>query len=953
MREGREAKEMGEVHGDLPGCPGPLLSLAALVTLAVVGLAWAGEDPSGRIAILEDTRSLGDDDELFGFLSHGNPKVRSRACLALGRIQASQAIAPLRGLLKDPDPSVRREAAFAIGQIAMLHPDPFRESEGPGPEVIQTLSSLSREKDAALRARAAEALGKIGGAKAAGVLQIVAGDPDGETRRQAAIGLARMRAPDAIPVLKGLLDDPIPEVRSAAAYAMGIVKGPLPLEELRKALKDKDPSVRFSAYQGIRRRDGEVDPEIYEEGLGEEDPAVLVEVLWGLAANPPRSGLKEVAKHKDSPHFQVRAALARCLAGWQGDEAYRLLLALSRDPSGMVRIEVATALGSRMEGVDELLRLAGDDHFHVRAGAGAALKVFIGKAREEAIRILAAPMLQGREDTVDSLRLAGRLASSPLWSAGSEETPWGSPIRNGMEDPSEGPRAEAARAAQPLPREFVRPMLLSLQEDADPWVRAEAALTLHLHGEATSRQSLENLPDGVGPILAGAVSDDPALANAALEGGFRHPHPRVRAFAARALGEAGPGGADLARRFLEDEDATVMGLVAHFLAGKPGDLDLLEAAFSRIAERDDTAARIELAWILPEVEAGWSVPLLDKLSRDPSKEVREIGIHHLAWVSGSVPRAGADPDGKARKSVALFARAGQAYRALGRLAADDNVVVSAEALAGLALIPTPSVKVLHLAAVSSKDPGVADRGARFLQARPARESVPALAEAYRRWLDPGYQDVRLEVVRALAAIRGKPSRLILGAALSDPDPSVREEVRLIFEERSWTASKATPLPRPEPSRHLDSSRPLPSDPRVILEPARGKMVIQLYPEAAPIHVRNFLTLVEDGFYDGLTIHRVVPNFVIQGGDPLGTGWGYGGEVLRDEINMVRYVRGAFGMPKAGKDTGGCQFFITHVATPWLDGRYTAFGQVTSGLDVIDRMEVGDRIEKITLATKDQ
>ena len=111
---------------------------------------------------------------------------------------------------------------------------------------------------------------------------------------------------------------------------------------------------------------------------------------------------------------------------------------------------------------------------------------------------------------------------------------------------------------------------------------------------------------------------------------------------------------------------------------------------------------------------------------------------------------------------------------------------------------------------------------------------------------------------------------------------------------------------------------------------------------------SFVKLVRDGFYDGLIWHRVVSNFVIQGGDPRGDGWGGAGYTLRDEINTERYVRGTVGMPKAGKDTGGGQIFITHVPTPHLDGNYTIFGRVVSGMDVVDRIEVGDRIVRAEL-----
>ncbi|OGR61624.1 MAG: hypothetical protein A2X36_01340 [Elusimicrobia bacterium GWA2_69_24] len=123
------------------------------------------------------------------------------------------------------------------------------------------------------------------------------------------------------------------------------------------------------------------------------------------------------------------------------------------------------------------------------------------------------------------------------------------------------------------------------------------------------------------------------------------------------------------------------------------------------------------------------------------------------------------------------------------------------------------------------------------------------------------------------------------------------------------------------------------------------MTISVAVSEAPVHAATFLNSVRAKLYDGSTWHRVVSNFVVQGGDPRGTGWGDAGFTLRDEVNRLRFERGAVGMPKAGKDTGGCQLFITLVPTPHLDGRYTVFGRVVAGMDAVDRLEPGDRIIK--------
>src|SRR6476661_4237143 len=119
----------------------------------------------------------------------------------------------------------------------------------------------------------------------------------------------------------------------------------------------------------------------------------------------------------------------------------------------------------------------------------------------------------------------------------------------------------------------------------------------------------------------------------------------------------------------------------------------------------------------------------------------------------------------------------------------------------------------------------------------------------------------------------------------------------------------------------------------------GAIEIELYPEDAPKTVENFLKLAGDGFYDGVIFHRVIPDFMIQGGDPTGTGSGGPGYQFEDEFNDHKVVRGALAMANAGPNTNGSQFFIvTTEATPWLDGKHTVFGRVTDGMDVVDAIE---------------
>jgi peptidyl-prolyl cis-trans isomerase B (cyclophilin B) len=122
----------------------------------------------------------------------------------------------------------------------------------------------------------------------------------------------------------------------------------------------------------------------------------------------------------------------------------------------------------------------------------------------------------------------------------------------------------------------------------------------------------------------------------------------------------------------------------------------------------------------------------------------------------------------------------------------------------------------------------------------------------------------------------------------------------------------------------------------VLQTSHGPIDIELYPEDAPKTVDNFVKLARDGFYDNLVFHRVIPDFMIQGGDPTGTGSGGPGYSFEDEFNRHKVERGALAMANAGPNTNGSQFFIvTAEACPWLDGKHTVFGKVTSGMDVAD------------------
>jgi peptidyl-prolyl cis-trans isomerase B (cyclophilin B) len=155
-----------------------------------------------------------------------------------------------------------------------------------------------------------------------------------------------------------------------------------------------------------------------------------------------------------------------------------------------------------------------------------------------------------------------------------------------------------------------------------------------------------------------------------------------------------------------------------------------------------------------------------------------------------------------------------------------------------------------------------------------------------------------------------------------------------------------------PMMEIDSSRKY----RVTLHTSRGDIVCNLFAQEAPNTVNNFIFLARNGFYNGTTFHRVIPNFMIQGGDPTGTGRGGPGYKFADEVGPGRvphrHQTGSLSMANAGPNTNGSQFFITHAPQPHLDGKHTVFGQVLSGQEVVNAVQQGDTINSITVTEEE-
>ena len=386
-----------------------------------------------------------------------------------------------------------------------------------------------------------------------------------------------------------------------------------------------------------------------------------------------------------------------------------------------------------------------------------------------------------------------------------------------------------------------------------------------------------------------------------------HPSFHARREAATALGVPGAGdeGPELAalEKALEDPYKTVRSNALVALAAR-APAKALEAA-KRFA-KGDPAARMAAARAFAEVSAVASSTVGD----EPVRLVTAL--------------AKDDPDHRVRMT---------ALDAFGEHGADAAV---------LALARDRAAK--------DDDPGIFETATDLLLKKGGPDAEPALLAAYERTRDRHeFFEAREQIVSGLSEHGAKlteSGRKCIERAATDPDASVAAAAA---KAAATLAGKPLPLAAPRPRkkptvapRDFGTKKPV-----LVFETSRGTFEVDLFPKIAPLHVANVVELAEKKFYDGLTWHRVVSDFVIQGGCPRGDGSGDPGYTIPDELSLEPFTRGTLGMPKtATKDTGGCQLFFTHTRTPHLEGRYTVFGRIRKGVEVIDLIEEGDTIDHV-------
>ena len=321
----------------------------------------------------------------------------------------------------------------------------------------------------------------------------------------------------------------------------------------------------------------------------------------------------------------------------------------------------------------------------------------------------------------------------------------------------------------------------------------------------------------------------------------------------------------------------------------------------------------------------------------------------LTVLSGLDP----DPHWSVRAGLATILGTKDPERALPRLTpmltdADARVVPSV--LTAMTKLKAPGIAKILVDHLSKEDVGIRTAAATNLGEVKPEGGVDALMAAYKRGDADLVIDTRAAALEALSKYGADAALPTLRAALGDKDWAVRvkaAELLRTLDPATETASAIRPAPSSRQVNYEAPSLINPTvSPHVYIETEKGTIEIELDVLDAPLTTDNFITLARKGYFDGLAFHRVVPNFVIQGGDPRGDGEGGPGFTIRDELNQEPYLRGTVGMALAWRDTGGSQFFITHGPQPHLDARYTVFGRVVAGMEVVDAINQWDVIRRV-------
>ena len=570
------------------------------------------------------------------------------------------------------------------------------------------------------------------------------------------------------------------------------------------------------------------------------------------------------------------------------------LVTLVSDPDANVRATAAFALGQigDASSIDALVQFAGDADGDVAGEAVEALSKLAAKVSLARYAPFASPAAP-EGVRARAIRFLFRFKSDEASALAADA----------LASPAARIREEATYALARRAYAPGRPRLELLVNDANPQTRANVMSAL---GRIASAESL--------PLLIEALRD---------------PHPWVRTNAVVAIARlAAKDRRNLERPQLAQDAMRVLELLDD---PDPGTRASSIDALGYYAVRSDPARR----------------RLID-IAANGSRWDRELAAGAIAKNLGDETLLPAEMSGWAKVRV-LEAASTVSDAVRERYAHDPDPLVRAQALSTINDDRIAANLPLIRAALSDAD--VIVRGYAIGAYAKSKEAdrVAILQSAEQRARGDKQNDARLAAVSALADIDYPERENVLRRQLADRDPVVRRIAADAIEQKlKKPRPQYTPLPvtRNDYAQIVEWSH---HPHTATIHMTRGNIEIALLANDAPVTTWNFAQLARAKYFDSSSFMRVVPNFVIQGGDPRNDMEGGPGYAIRDEINLQKYTRAAVGMALSGPDTGGSQFFITHSPQPHLDGGYTIFGRVTNGMTaVVDQTERGDKVETITI-----
>ncbi len=622
------------------------------------------------------------------------------------------------------------------------------------------------------------------------------------------------------------------------------------------------------------------------------------------------------------------------------------LLRLLNDDEARTRRRAALALGrvGLPEATPGLQKALGDTEFEVRQMAAFALGL-IGDASARPALLTALkdtePIVQGR--AAEALGTIGDKSDAPAIAAMVKTWVQGGALNTVAPDDLAWPLAP--------PVEAVRLGLYAL-------VRLGS-----YEGIASSVINPNGAPASAWwPVAFALGRSGDARAVPALTVLLATPGRFTAAFAARGLGALKAQAAAPALRDIADKrqrDAAVVIEAIRALAA------MGDRASTRVFERivteteSNPTLRLEAANALAGLHAPDSLDFIIDLMSDSVPAIRGAAIRALAAIDSETfltTLSGMDPDRDwtvrtaQADALAMLPGAQGEARLVAMLQDRDQRVIPA-VLRALLAAKAPNAERILIDQLKADDFVVRAAAANSLASLKAMGAVPALVEAYRATMGDSTYVARAAILTAINTIDPAAARPLLQDALQDKDWAVRIKGAMLLRDQGVTDTAAAI--RPAPARPMDDAMRqflvAPAfSPHAFIQLDRGTIEIELAITDAPLTSANFMELARKGFFNGTAIHRVVPDFVVQDGDPRGDGEGGPGYAIRDELNQLPYLRGTVGMALDWKDTGGSQFFITHSPQPHLDARYTTFGHVVNGIELVDRIEAGDVIRRVQI-----